>query len=66
MYRYSPPKSNIWGHSLRKMEPMQQKALFDEFLKRAVAGHSFTGGSLTLHIGSVSVLLTASVELLGE
>src|ERR1700722_10155840 len=52
MYRYSPPKSNIWGHSLRKMEPARQKALFDEFLKRAVAEHSFTGGSLTLYIGS--------------
>jgi hypothetical protein len=52
MYRYSPPKSNIWGHSLRKMEPTRQKALFDEFLKKAVAEHSFTGGSLTLYTGS--------------
>jgi hypothetical protein len=52
MYRYSPPKSNIWGHSLRMMEPTQQKALFDEFLKKAVAEHLFTGGSLTLRIGS--------------
>jgi hypothetical protein len=52
MYRYSPPKSNIWGHSLRKMEPTRQKALFDEFLKLAVAEHSFTGGSLTTSIGS--------------
>jgi hypothetical protein len=51
MYRYSPPKSNIWGHSLRNMEPTRQKALFDEFLKRAVAEHSFTGGSLTLFVG---------------
>ncbi len=34
------------------MEPARQKALFDEFLKRTVAEHSFTGGSLTLHIGS--------------
>jgi hypothetical protein len=52
MFRYSPPKSNIWGHSLRKMEPAREKALFDEFLKRAVAEYSFTGGSLTLFIGS--------------
>jgi hypothetical protein len=52
MYRYSPPKSNIWGHSLRKMEPTRQKALLEEFLKRAVAERSFTGGSLTLFIGS--------------
>lgn len=52
MYRYSPPKSNIWGHSLRQMAPTRQKALFDEFLKRAVAEHSLTGGSLTLYMGS--------------
>jgi hypothetical protein len=51
MYRYSPPKSNIWGHSLRKMEPARQKMLFDEFLKQAVAEHTFTGGTFTLHIG---------------
>jgi hypothetical protein len=57
MFRYSPPKSNIWGHSLRKMEPTRQKALFDEFLKRAVAEHSFTGGSLTLHVGSPPTFL---------
>lgn len=52
MFRYSPPKSNIWGHSLRKMDPSRQRALFDEFLKKAVAEYSFTGGSLTLHVGS--------------
>lgn len=52
MYRYSPPKSNIWGHSLRKMEPARQRALFDEFLKQAVAEHSFVGGSLTFFTGA--------------
>lgn len=62
MYRYSPPKSNIWGHSLRKMEPTRQKALFDEFLKRAVAGHSFTGGSLTLHVGSAPSFLPLEAQ----
>src|SRR5262245_13568142 len=44
MYRYSPPKSNIWGHSLRNMEPVRQRTLFAEFLKRAVAEHTFTNG----------------------
>jgi hypothetical protein len=62
MYRYSPPKSNIWGHSLRKMEPARQKALFDEFLKRAVAEHSFTGGSLTLYVGSAPSFLPLEVQ----
>jgi hypothetical protein len=52
MYRYSPPKSNIWGHSLRNMEPARQRALFAEFLKRAVTEYSFRAGSLTLFAGS--------------
>ena len=34
------------------MEPTRQKALFDEFLKQAVAEYSMTGGSLTLFTGS--------------
>ena len=48
MYRYSPPKSNMWGHSLRKMEPMRQKMLFDAFLKKAVAEYKYSshGGGL--------------------
>lgn len=57
MYRYSPPKSNIWGHSLRKMEPLRQKTLFDEFLKQAVAEYSFTGGTCTLHAGPAPAFL---------
>ena len=62
MYRYSPPKSNIWGHSLRKMEPAQQRALFDEFLKKAVAEYSFTGGSLTLFVGSAPAFLPLEAQ----
>ncbi len=31
-YRYSPPKSNIWGHSLRKMLPSLQEKKTEEFL----------------------------------
>jgi hypothetical protein len=34
------------------MEPTRQRVLFEEFLKKAVAEYSFTGGSLTLFIGS--------------
>ena len=52
MYRYQPPKSNIWGHSLRNMEPARQRALFEQFLKRAVAEYSFEGGILTVFAGS--------------
>lgn len=52
MYRYSPPKSNTWGHSLGKMQPVRQRDLFAEFLKRAVSEHSFTGGSLTFLVGA--------------
>ena len=48
----------MWGHSLRKMEPVKQRALFDEFLKLAVAQHSFTGGSLTLFVGSAPAFMS--------
>lgn len=62
MYRYSPPKSNIWGHWLRKMEPTRQKALFDEFLKKAVAEYSPSGGSLTFYIGSAPAFFPAEAQ----
>jgi len=39
------------------MEPAQQRVLFEEFLKRAVAEHSFTDGSLTLFLGSAPAFL---------
>ena len=51
MYRYCPPKSSVWGHALRNMEPARQKELFAEFLKRAVAEYTFTDGSLTIFTG---------------
>ena len=62
MYRYSPPKSSIWGHSLRKMEPAKQRALFDEFLKKAVAAYSFTGGSLRLLVGAAPGFLPVEMQ----
>ena len=62
MYRYSPPKSNIWGHSLGKMPPARQRELFAEFLKRAVAEHSFTGGSLTFTLGSAPAFLPLEAQ----
>jgi hypothetical protein len=54
MYRYSPPKSNIWGHSLEKMQPARERELFAEFIKRAVAEHSLTGGSPQFFIGEAN------------
>jgi hypothetical protein len=63
MYRYSPPKSNIWGHSLGKMQPARQRELFAEFLKRAVAEHSFTGGSLTFSIGDAPAFLPLKAQV---
>lgn len=62
MYRYSPPKANIWGHSLGKMPPAQQRDLFAEFLKRAVVEHSFTGGSLQLFIGDAPAFLPLEAQ----
>ena len=62
MYRYSPPKSNIWGHSLGKMQPTRQRELFAEFLKRAVAEHSPTGGSLQFFIGDAPAFLPLEAQ----
>jgi hypothetical protein len=62
MYRYSPPKSNIWGHSLGRMEPARQRELFAEFLKGAVAEHLFTGGSLTFFIGEAPAFLPLEAQ----
>jgi hypothetical protein len=62
MYRYSPPKSNIWGHSLGKMQPARQRELFAGFLKRAVAEHSFTGGSLTFFVGAAPAFLPLEAQ----
>ena len=62
MYRYSPPKSNIWGHSLGKMQATRQRELFSDFLKRAVAEHSFTGGSLTFFIGNAPAFLPLEAQ----
>ena len=64
MYRYSPPKSNIWGHSLGKMQAARQRELFAEFLKSAVAEHSLTGGSLTFVLGDAPAFLP--VEARGQ
>lgn len=62
MYRYSPPKSNTWGHSLGKMQPARQRELFAEFLKRAVAEHSFTNGTLTFFIGDAPAFLPLEAQ----
>jgi len=37
MLRYQPPKSNIWGHSLRNMKPSKEWALASAFEERVVA-----------------------------
>ena len=44
--RYSPPKSSVWGHSLRKMRPDKQKVLFDNFFDLAVDESCFHTGSV--------------------
>lgn len=46
MYRYQPPKSSVWGHSLRKMKPARERELFQEFLRLAVASYQVGEGSL--------------------
>jgi hypothetical protein len=46
MYRYRPPKKNVWGHSLKNMKPAHEKALLDKFFEVAVAESSFGTGSV--------------------
>jgi hypothetical protein len=46
MYRYMPPKSSVWGHSLRNMKPLREKFLLDKFLETAAAEYSFASGSV--------------------
>ena len=46
MLRYQPPKSNIWGHSLRKMKPSKERAAADEFEKKTVAKSVLGASSL--------------------
>jgi hypothetical protein len=72
MFNYHLPKSSIWGHSLRKMEPARQKALFGGFLAKAVAEYSSSNGSLTVlgaalrNDGNVSRQLQHFTLLLGS
>lgn len=44
------------------MEPARQRDLFAEFLKRAVAEHSFEGGSLTFFIGEAPAFLPMEAQ----
>lgn len=43
---YSPPKSSIWGHSLKNMDPEIQREKFDKFLQSAVKQYTFNSGSV--------------------
>lgn len=44
------------------MQPVRQRALFAEFLKRAVAEHSFIGGSLMFFIGDAPAFLPLEAQ----
>jgi hypothetical protein len=46
MLRYQPPKSNTWGHSLRKMKPSKERALVGEFERIAISRSVFGASSL--------------------
>jgi len=52
MYRYSPPKSSVWGHGLRKMSPAREKQLSQQFLETAVAEYEFAIASL--NVGAIA------------
>lgn len=46
MYKYAPPKSSVWGHSLQKMKPGKQKTLVDEFINKSVSEFQFNNSSV--------------------
>ena len=48
MYRYRPPKSQGWGHRLKRMPPTRRKEVFEEFLRRTAAEYEWEGGYLDL------------------
>ncbi len=62
MYRYAPPKSNIWGHALGDMPPAQLKERFTAFLERAVAEYSSRGGSLRFFVGEPPAVLPLEAQ----
>ena len=65
MYRYSPPKSSIWGHSLRKMPPARERELLSKFLATAVAEYKFTNGILTISNDPFRATIQRFERLLG-
>ena len=44
---YSPPKSSVWGHSLRKMKPAIQRERIEAFLSKSVGEFFYSTGSIT-------------------
>ena len=62
MYRYQPPKSSVWGHSLRNMKPARERELFQEFLRMAVAEYRIGEGSLSISSMESPELGARSVE----
>ena len=49
MLKYQPPKSNIWGHSLRRMTPPDIVQRLSGFFAIAIAEHHFGTSHLSIH-----------------
>lgn len=52
MLRYQPPKSNIWGHSLRKVSPAELKVRLSSFVRAAIAEYSIHASSFWITGGT--------------
>jgi hypothetical protein len=48
VYRYQPPKSNIWGHRLRNMPAAIAKQRFAAFVAATVAEYRFRNATLII------------------
>ena len=66
MYRYQPPKANIWGHRLRNMPAVLAKQRFAAFLAAAVADYRFVNAHLVIPSWIARALADAKICKLNE
>lgn len=51
-YRYSPPKSSVWGHGLGRMRAARARELLLEFVTLCVGERAYASGSMNVMLGA--------------
>lgn len=59
---YSPPKSSVWGHSLRRMKPEILRARVTAFVSKAVSRLAYSSGSIFFRPVSFPVADSSAFE----